>query len=808
MSQDDPLWTLVYDEYDQENEKHREALCTTGNGYMGCRGACEESHSGPLHYPGTYVAGLYNRLTSRVGDHDVVNEDFVNIPDWTWITFRFEQGDWFDIDQAEILSFNRTLDLRRGVLHRTLRVQHPDGRISRIASSRLVSMARRHLAAIRYSVTPENYEGLLTLRSGLNGAIRNAGVDRYNDLNQEHLQRVTEGQDVRAIVLGVITTESAISIEERAVHLLYNGNDELLYPTRVESSERKVWADFDLTVSRGTPVVMEKRVAIETSRDQDVTDPRTAAIRTMLESGNWEQIREEHEQAWQRIWDRIDIRIEGDDETTRINRLHAYHLLCTASPFQPEIDAGIPARGLHGEAYRGHIFWDEIFVLPLYCLHFPEIAKSLLLYRYRRLDKAREYARELRYRGAMFPWQSGSDGREETQVLHLNPISGKWGDDYSCLQRHVSLAIAWNTWQYVHTTGDIDFLQQFGAEMLLSIATFWADRCERNPETGRYSISGVMGPNEFHEKQPGHDKGGLKDNAYTNIMSVWLLERALQTIEILPASKAFRLMHQLEITDDDLQRWRDITRNMFVGVQNGIIDQYDGFLQLKELEWDHYRQKYGDIGRMDRILKAEGKSPDAYQLSKQGDLLMLFFVLPFHEIQRILHQLGIPFSREDLLRNYTYYEARTSHGSTLSLGVHAYTAALLGDLETSLHWYREALHADLGDIQGGTTKEGIHIALMASTLSLILFAYAGVDVSGEHLSLQPSLPADWREVAFCLTFRGTHFHFKVRQDAITVETEGEEPATIRVASENIEIRPGQSTTIPIPAAAAKQESHP
>ncbi len=188
-------------------------------------------------------------------------------------------------------------------------------------------------------------------------------------------------------------------------------------------------------------------------------------------------------------------------------------------------DASITARGLHGEAYRGHIFWDELFILPLYNIHFPKVAKSALLYRYHRLEAARKYAKEHGYEGAMFPWQSGSDGREETQVVHLNPLTGKWGPDFSSFQRHVSLAIAYNIWQYFHTTEDMDFMKDYGAEMFLEICRFWASKAQLDDKTGRYSIKNVMGPDEFHEKYPGSEEGGLKDNTYTNIMVVWTLSK-------------------------------------------------------------------------------------------------------------------------------------------------------------------------------------------------------------------------------------------------------------------------------------------
>ena len=799
MDNINPLWTLTYDAYDPENEKHQEALLTVGNGYMGCRGSSEEAHSAAHHYPGTYIAGIYNRLVSRVGDRDVENEDFVNIPNWTYITFRPEGGTWFNLDEAEILSFQRTLDMHRGVLHRDIRIKQPDGKISRIESTRLASMAQRHLGAIRYCITPENYDGPLTIRSGLDGEIRNEGVDRYNDLNQQHLARHAEKLDSRGIVLSVKTTQSDITIVERAVHRVCAGQKELTHPSKVVAKDRKIMADFTVEATSGETIILEKRVALQTSRDTDVSDPRIAAIRSMSDGGDWEQLLAEHIAAWAEIWEKLDIQIEGDDDALRINRLHAYHLLCTASPFNADIDAGIPARGLHGEAYRGHIFWDEIFVFPIFNLHFPEIAKALLLYRYRRLEAARAAARKQGYRGAMFPWQSGSDGREETQTLHLNPVSGEWGDDYSCLQRHVSLAIAYNTWQYVHITGDTSFLEQYGAEIILSIALFWSHRCKLNPKNQRYSIEGVMGPNEFHEKMPGADKGGLKDNAYTNIMTAWLLERACEVIQALPQDSAETLLSQLGIDENEQVRWLDITKRMFVGVKNGLIDQYDGFLDLQELDWEHYRKKYGDIGRMDRILKAEGKDPDDYQLSKQGDLMMLFFVLPFNTVQQILENLDIPFTLEDLQRNYQYYEKRTTHGSTLSLGVHAHIACLLGDTETAMRWYHTALHADLGDIQGGTTKEGIHVALMASTITLILFAFAGVDVSGDILQIRPALPPAWLTTTFELTFRGVRYALSIGQQQIRMRTHGTKAVTVMLGEQAVLLPPGEEVVLDTPA---------
>jgi len=200
-----------------------------------------------------------------------------------------------------------------------------------------------------------------------------------------------------------------------------------------------------------------------------------------------------------------------------------------------ELDAGIPARGWHGEGYRGHIFWDELFICPLLNLHLPILARAPLLYRYRRLDEARWAARQAGFRGAMYPWQSGSDGREETDVMYFNPRSGNWIKDDAHLQRHVGAAVAYNVWQYYQATGDTEFLYSFGAELMFEIARFWASIAQWNETRGRYDICGVMGPDEFHDRYPDREAPGLENNAYTNVMAVWCIARALHLFELLPS---------------------------------------------------------------------------------------------------------------------------------------------------------------------------------------------------------------------------------------------------------------------------------
>jgi len=382
------------------------------------------------------------------------------------------------------------------------------------------------------------------------------------------------------------------------------------------------------------------------------------------------------------------------------------------------------------------------------------------MYRYRRLDEARKYAAEFNYKGAMFPWQSGSDGREETQKFHYNPLSGDWGNDYSSLQRHVSLAVAYNIIQYFHFTEDKEFMQDYGVEMLLEIARFWESKTILNTETGKYSIDKVMGPDEFHEAYHNSKEGGLRDNAYTNIMSVWMWNQIAEILPKLNTDSLGKVYTKIDFNSSELEKWKEIASNMNLVVSDeGIIAQYDGYFDLKELDWDYYREKYDNIHRMDRVLKAEGKSPDEFKVAKQADTLMLFYNLSNDKVTELIKNLGIKLPQDYIEKNLEYYLQRTSHGSTLSRVVHSYLAQQIDKQDLSWEMFQQAITSDYNDIQGGTTAEGIHSGVMAGTIWIIYAAFAGVDFFGEKPIANPKLPKHWRSLKFKLSYKGKEYKF-------------------------------------------------
>ncbi|MDX2430724.1 MAG: beta-phosphoglucomutase family hydrolase, partial [Bacteroides sp.] len=765
-------WLLRYFDYQLESERSREALLAVGNGYFGTRGALEESAANKVNYPGTYLSGLFNRLVSQVEGKDIENEDFVNITNWLPLTFRVMGGPWFSfgpVPNQKLIRMNRTLDMRTGVLEREMELEDGEGRITRISSSRFAGMDDPHRAGLRYVITPINYSGSIEFRSCISGDHKNAGVERYNDLNQDQLLAVSEQFSDDCMELLVKTSQSNINIAVCA-------RNELLKKEGVicsdESGPGWMSQTFQTDASEGEEIVFEKLVSLATSRDRGVNDAPEKARSIMQAMGKFGQEMALSSAAWQKIWDRVDLVIGGDRESQRLVRLHMYHMMVSASGHHVGLDAGIGPRGLHGEAYRGHIFWDELYMLPLYNLYFPEVSKSVLMYRYQRLDAARAYAKEYGYEGAMFPWQSGSDGREETQVIHLNPLSGEWGDDYSSLQRHISLAIAYNTWNYYHATGDLAFMEAYGAEILLDISLFWVSKARKDESGERYHIDKVMGPDEFHEKLPGSTEGGISDNAYSNIMMSWMLDKSFRILQVLSPEQQSRILKKLNISNDDLERWKEIMHKLALNMDgDGVIEQFMGYFGLAELDWDHYKDKYDDIHRLDRILKAEGKSPDEYKLAKQADLLMSFYNLGEQDVTAIINSMGYSLPEHYLETNFDFYINRTSHGSTLSRLVHARLAWQMGRKEIGWELYMDALRSDLVDIQGGTTGEGIHCGVMAGTLCDVIFTFGGVNLKGDYPSINPVLPNHWSSLKFAFSYRGTQYQLAITDEKLMIFAE-------------------------------------
>ncbi|MEG0254014.1 glycosyl hydrolase family 65 protein, partial [Vagococcus sp.] len=608
------------------------------------------------------------------------------------------------------------------------------------------------------------------LISEIDGDVFNYNVERYRKLEKSHLITLNLEAKGNFASLECVTNSSGIKIVQES-QLRSESIDLTKIQNKIE--ENKIKQTVELDTVENEWYALEKIVYVA----KDTKDART-------DYPTYTELLTASKEEWETLWEKASIEVEGDMMSQKMLNLHTYHMLTSGSPKgNKELDASITARGLHGEAYRGHIFWDELFILPFFMLHFPDTAKELLMYRYNRLEMAKVLAKEEGYEGAMYPWQSGLDGSEQSQKLHLNPLSGKWKEDHSRRQRHVSLAIAYNVWMYYLQTEDEAFLKSYGLEMLFEISQFWLSLATYDDQTNRYSINGVMGPDEFHEAYSDREKGGLDNNAYTNLMVAWMFGVMTE----------LKSMYPLE-TSLDWQKVEKMRKSLQLDINSeGIIAQFDGYFDLEEIDWTTYREKYGNIYRMDRILNAEGKTADDFKVAKQADSLMIFYNLPEETVTNLLSDLSYSLPDDYVKKNLLYYLERTSHGSTLSRVVHSQLAEMVNNRELAWELYQEALYSDYRDIQGGTTAEGVHTGVMASTLSITLTAFAGLDIRGEKVKFNPHLPEQWQSLSFSFQNKGCEFSVYLNHD--TLEITSDKNCVIKVTDRLVELKANKTQII-------------
>lgn len=758
-------WQLEYYGYTPGKDEYSvESLLTVGNGFIGLRGTTPEMEISDANYPGLYLASLYNTAESEVSDRTITNEDFVNAPNLQKIYLVID-NEKIDIAQNTLLSFKRQLNLKTGLFTSFAEIETQTKKQLRIETQKIANMENSHHYSILYRFTPLNFTGEIDVISEADGSVYNYNVARYRSLTNKHLTiQTTEYFKSKALLIAR-TNQSDITVCQASQ--LFS-DDFSLETLKSEKTAEKVIQKLTISAEKNRTYTLEKSVTVAKYKMGEQT---TTSKLALLSLPRFKEMYAESKEAWRKLWENAAITIDGDLMSQKMLNLHTYHLLVSAAPnaYEQSLDASITARGLHGEAYRGHIFWDELFIIPFYILHFPKTAREILLYRYQRLTAAKKAAKEAGYQGAMFPWQSGLDGTEQSQELHLNPISGEWKEDHSRLQRHVSLAIAYNVWQYWHNVRDRSFMEQYGLELILEIAHFWQSAATLDSVTGRYSIEGVMGPDEFHESYPNSQKGGLKNNAYTNMMVVWLFEEVEKLRNQLSPEIFQSVAAKVQLSEDNFSQMSDIRKNLSLEINpEGIIAQFEGYFDLKDLDWDHYREKYGNIYRMDRILNAEGKSADAYKVAKQADSLMIFYNFSTAQVHQILDDLTYRLPEDYVEKNLHYYLARTSHGSTLSRVVHAQLAAMVDQQDLAWSLYQEALYSDYRDIQGGTTAEGIHAGVMAATLYIPLTTFAGIDFREDVMRIDPNLPKQWQNIQFNIQVRGINYHFNVTHETLTV----------------------------------------
>jgi len=742
-------WNIDENTFDHKKLHSHETVYTIGNGYFGTRGTFEEDF--PRATPGTLLWGVFDKIS-------VGKEELANVPDWLIIKL-FVNGERFRLDRGKILDYRRTLDIQHGILRRTVRWESPAGVRIRVTSERFASLADEHVGAIRYSVTAEEQPTTGGNIDVFLWAAFNMAVGNYDLM---HWEPVEQDRDGELVWLQTQTRHSYVQLVQTMSFTTqaWNFNKELMR-SDIAPSIRLYGS-----LAAGETVTAEKIVVMYTSRD--VVDPVKTALahhHEIMEISEAESVPDKqyelliegtvqarpckhvdafetllvaHKKAWERYWEISDIIIEGDDKAQQAIRYNIYQLRISVSSHDSRYS--MAAKGLTGFGYRGHVFHDtEIFMLPYFTYVHPDIARNLLMYRYRLLPGARAKAKQNGYEGAQYPWESTLDGGETTPDAIVHPESGELIPVLNGrLELHITASIAHAFWQYWQITGDDEFMREYGAEILLSTAEFWGSRVEWHPEREDYEISDVIGPDEWHEH--------VNNNAFTNYMARWNIQIALDALKWLQSAdpnKAEELTQQLDLNEKRLTHWRDVIARMRIpqDKQTGLIEQFDGFFQLEPLDQEKYK---GRTTSYQGLLGVE--QVKRYRIVKQADVLMLLTVLDQQ------------FDLKTKKVNWDYYFPITDHdyGSSLTPALHVILACELGLIETAYDMFMKGALVDLEDLRGNT-NEGIHDACCGAVWQAAVLGIAGLCPTDDNFTTTPSWLDDWTRLAFNSFHKGKQF---------------------------------------------------
>ncbi len=720
-------WIVEEAGFCPEHLQRYETLFTLGNGYLGTRGSFEERY--PSAQPLTLIHGVYD-------DAPIVHTELANAPNWLALEIRLRDHR-FRLDQGEILNFRWRLDLRHGLLTRQVRWRGPDGHTFDVEFERFVSMADPHVMAVRVQVTSADYEGAIAFNAGLDGMVDNDGLRHWHWVDQGG---TGEG---RWAYLTLATRHTHITVAE-AASLDVVGKSAVEY-----GFEDCPWYPRLTAVTRivpGDTVVATKVTSVFTSREaEDVTHSALKELQRATGVG-YTMLREAHCAVWDALWSRSDVIIEGDDLAQRAIRFSLFHLLIAA----PRIDerVSIPAKTLSGLGYRGHVFWDtEIFMLPFFIYTHPETARRMLMYRYHTLDGARRKAASQGYEGAMFAWESAATGDETTprwvpvwvESSQSDELVRIWCGD---IEQHITADVAYAVDRYWKATGDDEFMRDYGAEIVLETARFWASRVTWCEDLGVYEIRDVIGPDENHEH--------VDNNAYTNAMARWNLRSGVAIMAWLEArfpERADTLRARLGLGPDDPLNWQHIADRIKLNYDEatGLIEQFDGFYTLREVAFDMYEPRTTSLQALLGI-----EETNRCQVLKQPDVLMLLYLHPE------LYPKGI------VRTNWDYYTPRTdlTYGSSLGPAIQAALAARMDDVEQAQRYFELAARTDLEDARGNTA-DGIHGATAGGLWQAVVFGFAGVRLTEQGVCVAPCLPPSWRRLAFRLIYHGRTYKVEI-----------------------------------------------
>ena len=761
-------WEIVEEEFRPEENRRRESLFALGNGYLGTRGTFEEglAASPGLSIEGTYLNGFFESSPIEYGEkaygYAAFTQTMLNLPNGKAIRLYLED-EAFSLLEGKILGYRRALDLRRGLLNRSVVWESPQGRQVQIEYQRLASFSDKHILALCCTVTPLNFGGRIRLVSALDAEVANLAADEdpragsgFDDrgfrLEETALEGVTGAMRLR-------TERSGLILACAMTHEIRTGGRVSL---DTAAREDRLETRFDVTGEKGCPISLHKYVAYIAAPEceEERLIPTAIALADRARAGGFDRLQSEQESFLRAFWRRAGIELEGDPGALLGLRFNMFHLLQAAGR---DGHTSISAKGLSGQGYAGHYFWEaEVYVLPFFRHSLPEVAAKLLEYRHRTLDKARERARQMSHpRGALFPWRT-IDGEECSACYQA-----------STAQYHIDADIALAVRGYVESTGDDDFLADYGAEIVFETARLWADLGTFSAKKGgRFCLNDVTGPDEY--------TAIVDNNYYTNLMARENLLYACQTADWLRANRRRRydeLAARLDLTDDEIGFWRRAAEGMYLPYDEELrIHPQDDTFLAKEA-WG-FAQTPAD--RYPLLLHYHPLVIYRHQVCKQADVVLALFLQ------------GDKFTLEEKRRDYDYYEPLTTHDSSLSPSIFSIVASEIGYRDKAYDYFLRSARMDLDDLYGNTDS-GIHAANMAGSWMAVVNGFGGMRVYDGTLHFQPYLPDGWREYSFRVTFRGRLI--KVTVDAEKVVYELLEGAPLAIRHQGAEVRLGGESPV-------------
>jgi alpha,alpha-trehalose phosphorylase len=763
-------WRLVERRFSRKLLPRVETLFALANGYLGMRGNHEEGR--PAHEHGTFIAGFHETWPIVHAEEAFglakTGQTIVNVPDAQLIKLYVDDEPLF-LPTAHLSSYERILDMREGVLYRSLVWETASGKQVRVRSRRLISLRHRHLAAFQYEVTVLNADAPIVISSQLlNREDADAPDEPHMKVDPRTSrsfadrvleQRLKRVEDAR-LILGYRTTSSRMTLACGVDHVIETGNDYQLASDATEDLGKVVYI---IEAQAGEPVSLTKYATYHTSRNvpaRELVDRASRVLRRAVDLGIDSLVATQRELVGQ-FWDRCDVVVADQPEIQQAVRWNLFQLMQASERAEGE---GIPAKGLTGSGYEGHYFWDiEIFVLPFLSYTEPRIAKNLLRFRHSMLPKACDRARELSHVGALYPWRT---------------ITGDEASAYyaaGTAQYHLNADIAFAIKRHVDITADLELLADGGAEILLQTARLWEDLGFYDDD-GVFHLHSVTGPDEYTTV--------VNDNAYTNLMARQNLRYAADVLDLMQEAEPDRyrmLCRDAHLQPDEPAAWRRAADAMYVPYdeKRGVHPQDAHFLEREV--WDF-----------------EGTPPEKYPLLLHYHPLVIYRhqVIKQADVILAMFLLGDEFSHEQKARNFAYYDPLTTSDSSLSPPVHAIAAAEIGEAAAALDHFRLALFMDLADV-GANVDHGVHVASAGGVWQALVSGFGGLRDYDGQVSFDPRLPREWTGLSFPLQVRGQRFDVEITHEEIAFRLRDGEGLEVTVRGTDVTLVAGERVALPL-----------